>query len=91
VWRRRLRVEVLAGRSNSAIAAGNALGANVAASTHATRYEASHIRRSVPRSWISNTKPIRASLMWATPTPTEMSSPSFAGDLNRDSTDVRGR
>ena len=58
-------VSVLAGRSNSAIAAGSTGGANVAASTHATRYEASQIRRPVPRSWTSNTKPIRRSLMSA--------------------------
>ena len=54
----------------STTSGGNGRGANVVASTQATRYDASQISRSVPRSWMSKAKPIRRSVISATPTPT---------------------
>ena len=69
--------------SSATISSGNVRGTNVVASTQATRYDASQISRPVPRSWMSNAKPIRRSVIVETPTPTEISSPSFAGERKR--------
>ena len=48
------------------------------------------MNRPVSRSWISNAKPMRAPVISPTPTDTASSSPSFAGDLKRDCSEVRG-
>src|SRR6185436_3571788 len=82
--------EACACASRATISAGNGCGTKVVASTHATRYDASQISRSVARSRTSNRNPMRRSVIASTPTPIASSSPSFAGERNPDCSDVRG-
>src|SRR5439155_1026469 len=73
---------VSAGARSDEISVGNDRAANVRASTTAPRYDASQMRRSVPRSRTSNAYSMRRSVIDDTPTPIDISSPSLAGDRN---------
>src|SRR5262249_39632164 len=81
---------VRAGASSAWISAGNARGVMCWALPHARRSDPSQISRPVPRSGMSNANATRGSVSSPMPTPTLSSSPSLAGDRNRDWREVRG-